>query len=240
MLVRSTIIAIGCLAFIATARADDSALLKQRMQTLVDAVSNGDPKPWAAYLADGVSFTDENGTLAGKKAMVAQVVPLPKGISGTIKVIDWQADFFGQTAITTHIEDEFENFHGQHLHAQYRATNAWVKQKGDWKIVGAQIIALQQDPPETHLPAARLADYVGTYRAGPDLNYLIRKGKEGLEGCPEGGKWFPVRFEIADVTFAEGQPRVRKLFQRNPKGQVIGFLSRREGRDVVWTRVSSP
>ncbi len=126
MVLRSVLVGLFCIACV-PAHADDSALLKQRIQTLVDAVSNGNPKPWAAYLAEGVIYTDENGMLAGKKEMVDQVVPLPKGISGTIKVIDWQAHFFGQTAITTHIEDEFENFHGQHLHSQYRTTHAWVK-----------------------------------------------------------------------------------------------------------------
>src|ERR1044072_8695475 len=107
---------------------EDGALLQKRTQALVDAVSNGDAKPWRDYLADGMSFTDENGNLYDKKQMVAQVVPLPKGISGTIKVIDWKAHFFGPVAVTTHVEDEFENFHGQHLHAQYRATHTWMKQ----------------------------------------------------------------------------------------------------------------
>lgn len=219
---------------------EDSALLEHRTQVLVDAVSNGDPKPWRDYLADGMGFTDENGVLYDKKQMVDQVQPLPKGISGTIKVIDWKARFFGDVAVTTHIEDEFENFHGQHLHAQYRATHTWAKRGGDWKIVGAQIIALEQDPPAISLPPQRLAAYIGTYQAGPDLIYEIRKGQNGLEARPTGGKWFPVRFEIADVAFADGQPRVRKLFQRAPDGRITGFLSRREGRDVVWKRVPAP
>ena len=45
----------------------------------------------------------------------------------------------------------------------------------------------------------------------------------------------PMR-ELADVLFTPGQPRTRKIFQRDAQGKVIGFLSRREERDLVFTK----
>jgi hypothetical protein len=38
------------------------------------------------------------------------------------------------------------------------------------------------------------------------------------------------------VLFVAGQPRSRKIFLRGPDGHVSGFVDRREGRDIPWTR----
>ena len=39
------------------------------------------------------------------------------------------------------------------------------------------------------------------------------------------------------MLFTPGQPRVRKIFMRDAQGHITGYLNRREGRDVVVTRV---
>jgi len=38
------------------------------------------------------------------------------------------------------------------------------------------------------------------------------------------------------VLFTPGQPRTRKIFQRDAQGRVTGFLSRREERDIVFKK----
>ncbi|HEY7633933.1 MAG TPA: hypothetical protein VH763_00190 [Gemmatimonadales bacterium] len=45
-----------------------------------------------------------------------------------------------------------------------------------------------------------------------------------------------LRAEAPDVLFVPGQPRYRKVFQRDPGGRITGFAERREARDIVWTR----
>jgi len=47
---------------------------------------------------------------------------------------------------------------------------------------------------------------------------------------------FEIKAELADVLFTPGAPRSRKIFERDAKGSVTGFLSRREERDVVFER----
>jgi len=44
------------------------------------------------------------------------------------------------------------------------------------------------------------------------------------------------RPEVLDVFFAPGQPRTRRIFQRDGSGLVTGFADRREGEDVRWRR----
>jgi Domain of unknown function (DUF4440) len=225
-----------CLLAPIAARADDGALLKAKMQTLMDAVAPGDRTPWEAMLDSRFVATDENGEVFTYDQEIAAIAPLPKGSSGTIAVTDWTARFFGDAAVTTEIDDEHEDFHGQKLHALYRATATWIRHAGDWKLVGLQTMALQQDPPSVVLPDATLQSYAGRYRAGPDYTYTIIKNGEKLYGMTNDGKPAEIKAELTDVLFTPSQPRTRKIFERGADGKITGFVSRREERDVVFKR----
>ena len=48
------------------------------------------------------------------------------------------------------------------------------------------------------------------------------------------------RAEVLDVFFEPGEPRTRRIFVRDPKGQVTGFVDRREARDIAWRRTDGP
>ena len=45
--------------------------------------------------------------------------------------------------------------------------------------------------------------------------------------------------ELAYVFFVVGQPRTRRIFLRDERGQLIGFVDRREGEDVRWRKIPS-
>jgi hypothetical protein len=218
------------------AHADDGDLLHAKMQTLMDAVAPGDRTPWQATLDPRFVATDENGEVFDHDKEIAAIAPLPKGSSGNIKVTDWTSRFFGDTAVTTEVDDEHEDFHGQMLHALYRATATWIKHGGDWKLVGLQTMALQQDPPAIALSDAALQSYVGRYRAGPDYTVTITKDGNRLFGATNDGKPAEIEAELADVLFTPGQPRTRKIFARDASGKITGFAGRREGRDVVFKK----
>jgi hypothetical protein len=57
-----------------------------------------------------------------------------------------------------------------------------------------------------------------------------------LTGSMNGAEPVALAAELQDVLFAPGQPRVRRIFQRDAAGKITGFVSRREGRDMVLTR----
>lgn len=220
----------------AAARADDSSAMQAKMQALMDSVALGDRTPWIATLDKRFAQIDENGVRYDYDQSIAQVTPLPKGASGDIKVVEWKATVFGDSAVSTHLDDEHENFHGQKLHALYRSIGTWLKEDGDWKLVAMQTIALRQDPPAVPLPAKTAGEYAGTYRAGLDYTYTITQSGGRLYGATNGSKPVEIKAELADVFFTPGQPRTRKIFQRDAQGKVTGFLSRREERDVVFTK----
>jgi len=214
-----------------------SDVLRRQTQDLFDAVTNGDAKVWEKYLDADLAYLDENGILTGRKDTVAQIQPLPKGISGDIRVVNWVDHDFGDTHVTSFDADEHEDFHGQKLHALYRSIGTWRKTAGGWKLTSMQTIAAQQDPPAVTLPPAVLAEYSGEYEAGPDLHITIALANGELTSSANGGKPAPLKVELKDVLFTPGQPRVRKIFVRDAQGHVTGYLNRREGRDVVVRKV---
>jgi hypothetical protein len=218
------------------AEADDCAGMKAKMQAMMDALVPGDKGPWLATLDPRFTMIDETGTVSNTKQSVDQVRPLPKGLSGNIAVTQWSCTLFGDSAVSTHLDDEHENFHGQKLHALYRSTSAWRKQNGGWKLVAMQTIALRQDPPAVTLPEKMTDEYVGRYRAGPDYVYTITRKNGRLYGATNEAKPVEIKTELADVLFTPGAPRTRKIFQRDARGKVTGFLNRREERDVVFTK----
>lgn len=217
---------------------DDLArTLKMQTQELFDAVTAGNPRVWDTYLDPEVIYLSEDGTRKTKADLLKEITPLPKGISGAIVVSDFQVRVHRDTAITTHNDLETENYFGHPLKAEYRSTDTWIRTAQGWRLVASQVHAQLIDPPAIQLSEARLNDYVGVYRLTPEITYTIRKESNALTGERNGRPAQRLSVEAADVMFVAGQPRSRKIFLRSPQGRVTGFVDRRDGRDVPWTRV---
>ena len=107
---------------------------------------------------------------------------------------------------------------------------------GDWKLYLIHTYAVLKDPPSIALPQKELEQYVGTYSAAPDLTYIIRWDGQRLVGGKKGSSMKPLEVEVRDVLFVPGQPRIRKIFQRDAKGKITGFVDRRESWDLVWKK----
>ncbi len=188
---------------------DATKLLRAKDQALLDAIAPGDVKT---------------------------LTPLPAGASGTIKISDYSASLHENVGTVIHTDDEEENYHGEMLHARYLTTETWQNTGGDWKLLLVHVYAVLHDPPEQKLNAQELDTYVGKYTAG-DLTYTIRREGDHLVGEREGRPSAKLSAELRDVFFVAGQPRTRKIFQYDASGKVTGFVDRREGVDLVWTRM---
>jgi len=222
----------------ATAAAEDVAQTLQRQtQEMIDAITAGNPSVWERYLDAKVVYTAEDGAISTKAQMVEQIRPLPEGVSGNIKVIDFKATVHGSVAVTSYVSDEHENYHGHELHCQYRTTDTWLKTPAGWRLIAGQVLALRTDPLSIQLPPAKLDEYAGRYSLTPTITYEIRRTADGLEGQQAGRAAEAVRAEAPDVLFVPGKPRYRKIFQRDSEGRITGFLERREAWDLQWTRM---
>jgi hypothetical protein len=222
------------------AQTDDelSALLKRQTQEFSEAGQQGDKSALDSYLDPNVMFTEEDGSVVTKKDILDGAGPPPKGVQEKIVVTEWVMRRFGAVAVTAFVDDQTEDFHGQTLHFKYRSTEAWRLDHGHWRMIASQTLALQQDPPAVQLESAVLDQYVGTYTVGADLVYTISRQGDQLTGAANGGSPVVLEAELRDVLFAPGHPRIRKIFKRDESGRVTGYVSRREGRDVMFTKSS--
>jgi ketosteroid isomerase-like protein len=225
---------LGLLA--ATGPSDVTASLRARDQRLLDAVAIGDRAAWDEALAPDAVYVDENWIVHSREELLKELVPLPKGVTGAIAIREYEAVVSGDVATVVHRDEETENYFGTDLHAAYLTTETWVRRGGEWKLALVHAAAVNADPPERRMPADELDAYVGDYTSGTELRYVIRRRGDHLEGGASEARLAPLKVELRDVLFVPGRPRSRKIFERDERGKVSGFVDRREGQDVRWRR----
>jgi ketosteroid isomerase-like protein len=216
---------------------DVSALLKKQTEAFSDAGQKGDGATMAKMLDDDVVFFNEGGDQATKKDMAAPGVPPTKGVSVKMTVQDWHCVVHGNVAVASFIDDQQMDFHGQPFHAKYRSVETWMKEGNDWRMIGSETIALQDDPAAVALPPKALDDYVGTYASSPDTKFVFTRKGGDLMASLDGGPATLQKAELRDVFFTPGRSRFRKIFLRDANGRVTAFVNRREGHDILFKRV---
>ena len=216
---------------------DVAETLRRQTQELVDAIGAGHAAVWERYLDPDARYVDESGNVMTKKQMVDDIQPLPEGVSGSIRVTDFDAAVHGDVAVATYVDDENEDFHGHKVHCQYRTTDTWKRTADGWRLIAAQALALRTDPPAIVLPEKLRRDYCGRYALSSSIRYEIRCAGDALEGQQTGRKPEALSAEAPDVLFVPGRPRYRKVFLRDANGRITGFAERREAWDIVWTRL---
>jgi len=221
-----------------SAAADDRALLTQAEQEMSDAIASGDGRVWEKYLDPQVIYAEEDGSYKGKREMLKEIGPLPKGLSGTIKVELLRYSEDGDTAVALFRQVETEHYYGQTIHASYLTNTVWKKRADMWKQISGQALAERTDPPAIALPAAALQRFAGTYKLkDSEPSYVLTVVGGKLMGAKNGRKAAEWKAETRDVFFVPGDPRIRKIFQYDASGDITGFVERRESWDIVWRKV---
>jgi uncharacterized protein DUF4440/uncharacterized protein DUF3471 len=210
--------------------------LVRRAQELADSVAAGDQAPWKLYFADDALYFDEKGRSMDKAALVADVTPLPKGYSGTIKVLNPQSRIIGATAILSYDQDETEIIFGQKQKARYHETDTWMYRDGRWQIVATQVLRYYEDPAAGTIDPSRLNDFVGTYELAPDITITVSREGNQLYAQRKGGTKTVLMPESPDLFFRPGMEG-RRLFRRAPDGRVDAMIDRRNNEDVIWRKI---
>jgi len=231
---------IAFLAFMCTpALADDRALITQHEQEMADAVAAGNVAVWDKYLDPSVIYAEEDDSFKGKAEMLKEIRPLPKGLSGEIRIVLLSYNEDGDAATALFRQVETEHYYGQTIHANYLTNTVWKKRADGWKQIEGQVLAERTDPPSIALPASALQKFAGTYRlkdSEPVTTLSVSNGK--LMGARTGRPAAEWKAETRDVFFIPGDNRIRKIFQYDANGNVTGFIERRESWDIVWVKTS--
>ena len=210
--------------------------LRAQTQQLLDAIAPGDVPVWDRLLDPALVYVDENDVVRGKAEMLAELQPLPTGLVGHLKIAEFRMTLAGDTAVVTHEDDETLDYFGQVLHSRFRNTDTWHRTPAGWRLLGSQVLAVHQDPPAAPLDPATLCAYAGRYVLTPEISVTARCEGHGLVFERAGRPDRTFMPELRDQFFEPGQPRTRRLFQRDAGGAITGFVDRREERDIVWKR----
>jgi len=210
--------------------------LVRRTQELVDAVAIGNQAPGKMYFAEDAMYLDETGRNMNKAELVANVTPLPKGYSGTIKVAKAESRIYEGTAVFSYDLDETEVVYGQELNARYHGTDTWLWRNGHWQIVAGQMLRYYEDPSAGQIDPTRLDDYVGTYELAPDVTLVVSREDNQLYSKRGDGAKTVLVPEVPGLFFRPGIEG-RRLFHRDKNGKVDELIDRRNNEDLIWKRL---
>ncbi|HEY4283879.1 MAG TPA: DUF4440 domain-containing protein [Chthoniobacterales bacterium] len=211
--------------------------LVRRTQELYDAVVPGNTDPWKKYYADDCLFADEKGRQMNKTKLIADIVPLPKGYSGTIKVVKPESRIVGDTAALSYDMDETEIVFGQRLTARYHVTDTWLRRNGTWQIVASQAMRYYEDPAVGKADSAKFPQFGGSYELAPGSVRKVFADGNNLYVEREGKReqLFP---ETPDIFFRKGVEG-RILFRTGPDGKIDALIDRRNNEDIIWQKKTS-
>jgi hypothetical protein len=209
--------------------------LVRRTQELFDSIVPGNQEPFKKYFADDAMFFDEKGRNMDKAALVKDVQPMPKGYSGTIKLMRPKSHIEGDVAILSYDLDETETIFEQNLTARYHETDTWMRRGGKWQIVAGQVLRYYEDPAPGMADSSKFPSYLGTYRLGPERTMTVTAEGGRLYAARNGRPREELIPEASDIYFRKGVEG-RILFGHGDDGNVITLIDRRNNEDVVWTK----
>lgn len=213
------------------------AELLHRTQQLYDSLIPGDKTPWRLYYADDAMVYDEKGRAMDKKALLADVEPLPHGYSGTIKVVQPHTTFAPGVAIFAYTCDETETIFGQEMHARYHSVDTWLYRNGSWQIAASQTMRFYEDPALGTTDPKHLIDFIGIYELAPGNRRTVVLDGSNLFLVRPNGQKTRLLPESGDLFFRTGVEG-RILFHRNASGKVDALYDRRNNEDVIWKKLS--
>ena len=219
--------------------ANVEADLRRMTQELMDAIAPGQTDVWRRYLHEKMVQLDENGVVRDKEALLKELMPLPAGLVGRIEVDEYRLTLSGDVAVAAVEVQEYLDYHGQNLRTRFRSLDTWVRTSEGWRLIAQHTAAVLKDPPAIHLTKGELCAYAGVYQLTADITTTIDCTDTGLTSKRRDRPAVTYLPEVRDLFFAAGQPRSRRVFIRDAKGQVIGFADRREGEDVHWKRTGN-
>lgn len=214
--------------------------LRQNTQALLDAIAPGDVAVWDRLLDDNALQVDENDVVRNKAQILTELKPLAPGLTGHLGIDAFQVTRRGEVAVVTHEDNEYLDYHGQIIRSRFRMTDTWVHTPDGWRELGSQVLAVLQDPPAVQLDTAVLRGYEGRYKMADDIVASIHCVGDELVDEREGRELRRFKAELIDVFFEPGQPRTRRIFERDRLGRITDFVDRRESRDVRWAKMVPP
>ena len=116
---------------------DAEQTLRRIEQELTDALAKGDASAFERYVANTFVYTDAEGTMMDKAQLVSDTrsgaLKAP-----SVKMDDIKVHLYGDTAVVTwRSTEKGTTYKGKDLSGQYRFTDVFVRQNGNWQMVAS-------------------------------------------------------------------------------------------------------
>lgn len=122
----------------ANQKGNDEQAVRQLLNEISAALGRADTAALDRIYADDYTLVNESGVLTTKAPRLAAIK------SGELKYESVGFDevnvrLYGNTAVATYRVTSKGQFKGQEIGGQFRATSTYVKMKGRWQLVAAQV-----------------------------------------------------------------------------------------------------
>jgi hypothetical protein len=206
-------------------------------QRLMGAIARGDKTPWQKVTDPGCVFTTEEGEVLPRQKFLDDLRPLPAGLAGDITVRDLTVQELPGLAIVRFLADEWETVFEQKLTTQYRLTDTFRRDGGEWKMVASHASVVTRDPPEQPVSTAGWAGLVGRYRLPPDgwtFTVELRDGTLYGGRDPQPRRRF---IALTPTAFVLSGRLGEWLFVTDERGRATRIVSFRKFEPLVWSRI---
>jgi ketosteroid isomerase-like protein len=223
----------------ASGSAESSATLawfRATEQSLMDALAPGDRTVWERVMDASCVVTTEEGEVLPRERFLAELRPLPAGLSGRIVVRDLTVQEYPAFAIVRYFADESESVFGQSLAVGYRVTNGYRRDGGGWKLAASHLSVVTRDPPAQEVSRADWPGLTGAYRLLPEgWTLLVELRDEGLVAGRDTATLRPL-IPLAPHSFVlAGSLGEWHFVVEN--GRALRIVNLRKFSPLVWTRV---
>lgn len=218
-----------------TAATDVTQLLRQNDELLLNAIHRGNRETWDRLTTSDFMYVEE-GNVQRKPEFLRELKE--DGLAPLI-IKDYEVQVIGDTAQVFH-RDDVPQRPGvpSTRNAHLLMTETWQRVDGAWRLRLVHTDRIRIDPPDIALSPQQIDELAGTYRSGTKT-YVIRHQAGQILGSTDGTQFIVLKAETRDVLFEPGNVWVRKVFQRDAKGYVTGFVDRNENTERAWMRVAA-
>jgi ketosteroid isomerase-like protein len=237
-------------------RADEAAIL-QVTRDACKAFVDADVRRLKEVLTEDFTLTDPDGTVTTRADEIGSLE------TGAVRYevfenYDMKVRLYGESAVVTGRTRVKGTAGTSAFAAAFQFTDSLVRRGDHWWFTSSHISRLAPPaaaPADVEAELRRLTQenldsiapgQVEVWRRNlhdkvtqltPEITDTIQCTDGRLTGARTGRPAVTYQPEVADVFFAPGKPRTRRIFLRDEKGAVTGFVDRREGIDVRWVKV---
>lgn len=216
------------------------AWFQRTEQALMNAIAPGDKAPWERVMDPGCVATTEEGQLLTRVQFLADLRPMPAGLSGGITVKELTVQEVPGLAVVRFLADEWQTVFGQRLTTAYRITDVFRRFGDDWKMVASHASVVTRDPPEQEVSTAGWPGLVGHYRLSPgswELTVELRDG--ALYGGRGNRDTLRRLIPLAPNVFVRSGGLGEWIFVTDERGRATRIVQFRKFEPLVWSRVDA-